>query len=737
MTRRHLPFAIFASLCIVLLWPALWSGQIPAFRDTMHFYYPLWSFIERGDTWSQIVPMWNRYDVFGSSMIGEATTMAFYPPRFVLLLDVFSLGQRIGLFLLLHLLLANVATYRFARYLRLPRISAHVAAASYSLCGPVCFQVYNPVFLVGAAWLPFALHMGWKIFRDGSPRAMLGLSAALAMMVLGGDAQCAYHMVLIGVILVSIQLVQSGLTLLRSRIGRQRPITKAWYQSIFRGHAVLAVILSFGAVAFAIGLSAIQILPTLDWVSSSNRLAQGTNFDSQRFQFSVSLSDWMTAVVPNFKGTLVPFHTRWYAGFAPQDRVWVPSLHFGTIGIALFILHLFVSGDRSTRRLRIVFTIAVLSSLGMHGLGSVLNTVGNWLGNTHPSGQVASEIGGLQWLWTKVLPFYSEFRYPAKWLPFAILPACLLAAKSLLSPEARMLNLRILFALICLAGVGTTIFAFFLPQFDFTKSIPSEPLFGEFSVGHARLLLVVSGVQAILVGALAPTLINRLRRTADSFNVPWSGIALCLLLSADLGIASNASLGFVSPHCLRADAKKLDPVRKLPLELPAPTGMPTSEWLCKVAQAQTQNEIGKLHLLEPHQSFHAQFSFEPAAVERFKQLNSQQEWLEGNLTEGVDLTWISPSVCRIANPPAAGGTVVVPIFADHGWQAFSVDASGKRNRVPIKSHAALFVSVDSPANSSFIQLEYRPRGLTLGAIVSLLACVAWSVSFLLTAKRAT
>ncbi len=702
----------------------------------MHFYYPLWSFIERGDTWSQIVPLWNRYDVFGSSMIGEATTMAFYPPRFVLLFDVFSLGQRIGLFLLLHLLLANVATYRFARYLRLPRISAHVAAASYALCGPVFFQVYNPVFLVGAAWLPFALHMGWKIFRDGSPRAMLGLSAALAMMVLGGDAQCAYHVVLIGVILVSIQVMQSGLTLLRSRIGRQHPITKAWYQSIFRGHAVHAVILSFAAVALAIGLSAIQILPTLDWVSSSNRLAHGTNFDSQRFQFSVSLSDWLTAVVPNCKGSIVPFHTRWFAGFAPQDRVWVPSLHFGTIGIALFILHLFVSGDRSTRRLRIVFIIAVLSSFGTHGLGEVLNTAGNWLGNTHPSGQVASEIGGLQWLWTKVLPFYNEFRYPAKWLPFAILPASLLAAKSLLSPEARMLNLRILFALISLAGVGAIIFAYVLPQFDFTKSVPSEPLCGAFSIGHARFMLVVSGVQAMLVGSLAPTLINRLRRTADSHNVPWPGIVLCLLLTADLGISSYASMGFVSPDCLRSDAGKDNRVRKLPLELPAPIGMPTSEWLCKVAHAQTQNEIGKLHLLEPHQSFHAQFSFEPAAVERFKQLDSQQEWLEKNLTKGVVLTWISPSVCRIAKPPAAGGIVVVPIFADQGWRASSVDASGKQSRVLITSQADLFVSVDTPANSSFIQLEYKPRGFILGVIASLAACLIWSVSFLLTAKRA-
>jgi hypothetical protein len=735
MTRRQLPFTIFAITCFALLWPAVWSGQIPAFRDTLHFYYPLWSFLEQSDPWSQILPSWNRYDVFGSSMIGEASTMAFYPFRFVLLVDLLSLGQRIGIFLFLHLMLANVTTYRFARYLRLPRVSAHVAAVSYALSGPVVFQVYNPIFLIGAAWLPFALHMGWKIFRDGSPRAMLGLSAALAMMVFGGDAQTAYHVILIGIILVAFQIIQNGMALLRSRIGRQQPITKAWYQSIFRGNAVLAVILSVGAVTLAVGLSAVQILPTLDWVSSSNRAVAGSRFDSQRFQFSVSMSDWLTTIVPFFKGGLVPYHTRWFAALSPGDRVWAPSLHFGIIGVALFVISLFSGVDRSTRRLRIIFITAFLSSLGMYGLGYVLNTVGNWLGNAHPSGQIAHEIGGLQWLWSKVLPFYSEFRYPAKWLPFALLPACLIGAKSLLSIDVRLPSLRVVFGLIAAAGAGTAIFAGLLPGWELTTAVPIEPLCGSFTVAHTQSHLLVSGLQTMVLGLLAPSLIAKVRKTADSVHVPWSAIVLICAVTADVSISAYSTLAFVSPTCLQSSNNLAPKERDLQLELTSPDGIPVSNWLCKIAEAQTANDIGKLHLLGPHQSRFAQFSFEPAAIERFKQLDDQQSWLDTHLTPGVSLEWESPSVCRLVQQTANHGPIVVPVFAAKGWKAYSVDAAGKKSNAPIATVEGAFISVNAPAADSVIQLEYHTPGIYVGSIISIIAWVGWSVSFLFTARR--
>ena len=138
----------------------------------------------------------------------------------------------------------------------------------------------------------------------------------------------------------------------------------------------------------------------------------------------MSPSDWLTALVPNLKGNFVPFNTRWYSALAPHDRVWVPSLYFGVCGIALFLTQLFQSGDRSSRRLRLVFFIALFSALGSNGLGSLLNAIQGLISNDQIAAMLPGEVGGLQWIWVKLLPFYAEFRYPAKWLPFVMLPAC-------------------------------------------------------------------------------------------------------------------------------------------------------------------------------------------------------------------------------------------------------------------------------------------------------------------------
>src|SRR5262249_59010039 len=75
--------------------------------------------------------------------------------------------------------------------------SAALAAIAYSCGGNVVFQYSNVVFLVGAAWLPFAAFAVDRMLRDRSWLSAGWLAIVLALMTLGGDPQAAYHTLLI------------------------------------------------------------------------------------------------------------------------------------------------------------------------------------------------------------------------------------------------------------------------------------------------------------------------------------------------------------------------------------------------------------------------------------------------------------------------------------------------------------------------------------------------------------
>lgn len=76
------PTFLFAAIVLFLLKPLWWDGEILAFRDSLHFYYPLWHYIDSLPFVERILPLFNPLDAFGSSVVGEPTSMVFYPAVF-------------------------------------------------------------------------------------------------------------------------------------------------------------------------------------------------------------------------------------------------------------------------------------------------------------------------------------------------------------------------------------------------------------------------------------------------------------------------------------------------------------------------------------------------------------------------------------------------------------------------------------------------------------------------------
>jgi hypothetical protein len=406
-----------------LLAPAWWSGEIPAFRDTMHFFYPLWSFVEHNPAAERWLPTWNPWDGFGSSVVAEPTSMVFYPLRVVLLCPFGSLEQRLGIFLAVHFAIAYAGWLWCARCWRWSPLTAQWVAWGYTLSGPVFFTLYNPPFLVGAAWLPWAFggclkvclfpKASWTACRE----AALLTGSALAMMVLGGDAQAAYHLVFIGGLL----LVMLGLI----RWWQQPAGGRVFYQT---GRLVAV----WGLMGFGVaGVTAVQIIPTCYWLRLSTRgspplasaldsqegatVKQGGAASEERRSFHLHGWEALTLIAPNFFGSMVPEHTRWIQRIAPNDRMWIPSLHFGT-------------------------ALAGLMCAGWFTIGHCLFFRGRWT-RQHQLLWIASAVALLAWLsglehglfslWSDCLPFYCFFRYPAKWSTFLVWGMCLAAGTQL------------------------------------------------------------------------------------------------------------------------------------------------------------------------------------------------------------------------------------------------------------------------------------------------------------------
>ena len=437
----------------------LFGGGMFAFRDAAHFYYPLFNLVT-GEWAAGRVPLWNPYENLGQPLAANPTSSAFYPGLAVFALPL-GYAWCFRIYVLGHLVLAAVGAYGLARRFGASVPAAGTAAISYAFSGSILFEHCNVVFLVGAAWLPVAMIAADRMLRresgvrgqgsEGEGAGRVGwavvLGMVLALMVLGGDPQTAYHAGLMAA-LYAAWLWWTD---------RKAACGFATRGSATRGFASLGrhrlPLLALAAVAAAL-LCAVQVLPSLEYARLSDRhvgsftdrlacrIEPGTHSE-HTYHFSVG--PWRLAeyVWPNVFGRQFPEHRRWIDALPAEGRVWVPSLYMGLLP---FLLAVSAMRFRRRKRGRESFSVtktpdpffffswlvllAVLGSFGWYGLGWVAGEVSLLLGGEPGApGPVPGPLGGLYWLMNVLLPGYAYFRYPAKLLVVAALGLSVLAAR--------------------------------------------------------------------------------------------------------------------------------------------------------------------------------------------------------------------------------------------------------------------------------------------------------------------
>jgi hypothetical protein len=593
--------AIGGGLWFSLCWPMLNGSKIPGFRDSAYLYYPLFEWLD--SEWSKNgIPLWNPYCNYGMSNIGDNTTSLCYPGKAVFLLRFLDFPTRYGIYISLHVLLAVAGAFCFARVLRASLPGALLAGISFGCSGVVLTQATNVIFLVSAAWLPFAMACSWQmIWPKRHQRSWFwGIAAGCccAMMILGGDPQMVYHVGLIA----AATGASKGLGKLRTRG------TKAGDCSKLRATPIQAMLGPIAAlmwmIAVTVLLALVQIVPTYEWSRLSERatpdrpnlfrlisgswssaqnpkssqdsshadadspkpspfklapLFEPLSPDTVSFaSYEFSLPPWalIELFVPNANGKIFPTHQRWAdALVGPQgpDRVWYLSLYLGWTTAWLGLSNLTVFGVGRKAWLSRIGLFFLFGSFGWYGLCWLLPVPG-----------CGSQVGGMYWWMNLLLPAYDSFRYPAKLFVVAGLCLCVLAGLNLNGQKLKKLAPQR--TLLGWAFVAVLLIALILVSNNFLEKlfqrIPSDPLFGPFDIAGAKSGLTLSLLQVLgMMGGL--TWICRSCRTRSELKAfkesttAWPNVCCWILVglaAIDLSLANSWVLSLVPSESFKNPA---------------------------------------------------------------------------------------------------------------------------------------------------------------------------------------
>ena len=603
--QRYWPAALIGSVWLWIFWPMISGQTVCGFRDSAYLYYPLFKWID--SVWaSGEIPLWNPYCNYGLPVVGDGSSSVFYPGKLIFLCRFLSYPSRYGIYLSVHVLVAAAGAYRLARVMKANQAGATLAAVSYAFGGSVLFQVTNVIYLVSAAWLPFALALVWRGVLGGDWRSTTWAGVVCALMILGGDPQMVYHVGLIAAFSLVFRFWGHRRWLLK----HTRSSCHAAYRWLTVGGARLALM-----VIVTSCLAAIQILPTAHWAERSERAASNhahnmyhawSSVDHATSRFLRRSNRWHRAQIeqlpntlsrsligelrpessadatyqfsqppwsitelffPNVMGKPFPTHQRWSDALPAAERIWTPSVYAGVLTILLALSQFRLWGKRKQlvwlSRVGVFFAIA---SFGWFGAIWLLNEglAVFGLGEFEVGGfKIGPQVGGLYWFMVTFLPKYFMFRYPAKLFVIASLVVSVLAGLGLsrtanASPTRERVDLpSCLNPLACASGLysGIVIGVVCIVGLVALQIIPIESwlgrirpnlFFGPLDVDGTISELNVSLAQPLIVLVIIAALFWLTKSWDLATASKYLAISIVLLTTADITLANRWMLAEVN-----------------------------------------------------------------------------------------------------------------------------------------------------------------------------------------------
>ncbi len=225
--------------------------------DSVTLFYP-WLMFTQAALDDGVLPTWNPRFLLGAPFLANAQSAVFYPLHLVYLFLPAHLAWSAVIFL--RTLLAVFLAALLARELGASRAGAIAAGLIFAHCGfMVGWQVWPHAD--AALWLPLILYAVHRLRRRPTAAAVALTGCAFALPVLAGHPEVAIYTVLAGIAFWIFCLLPAQEPGGSSRTG---------YLLLFTASGLLAL-----------GLAAVQLLPTLEWVG---HLARTTDLSWGRFR---------------------------------------------------------------------------------------------------------------------------------------------------------------------------------------------------------------------------------------------------------------------------------------------------------------------------------------------------------------------------------------------------------------------------------------------------------------------
>lgn len=337
------------------------GGQFLLSFDALGYFTP--HLVHLGEALRSFhLPLWDSYLFGGAPFLANSQTGVLYPPNWLAVL--ISAPRAYAWLVVGHAALGAIGAYLFARRaLGLGCAGALATALVFEFAGWPVAQTGHLNQFEAVAWLPFALLVFDRLLRvPGARMAVLG-GVLLALQFLAGHSQTLY--LTAWVLALYVVWVALGRLLEARRSAESRRKLPAWLGSRALAFAGVGLV--------AVGLSAPQLLPTLELSSLSIR-AGGLDY-SLSASFSMRPFLVLQGLLPTY-------------GEAPINSEWL-----GYVGLTGLLLVGTALAIRPDRRVVGMLLVALL------GLGLAF-------GQFTPLFRLAYRF----------VPGIDLFRVPARWL---------------------------------------------------------------------------------------------------------------------------------------------------------------------------------------------------------------------------------------------------------------------------------------------------------------------------------
>jgi len=293
---------------LILFAPLIFTGKALVWGTVSTQFVPWWDF-----AWETLlqgrIPLWNPWVGMGAPLVANYQSAIFYPPYWILLFVYGLAGLKwmswsLTFVVVFHLIWSGLGTAKLLEEMGLGKLAQTVGGLAFSLSGYLVARAGFLSINAAAAWLPWILLFSLRVIRK-KKYAVILLSTIMAFQLLAGHAQTTWYSILLG-----------GIWILYWSVNNSE--ANNWARSIWCSISKYAI-----AGLLAAGISAIQLIPTAEYLLQSQRSVEFGYAEAMTYSFW----PWrfLTLFVPNLFGNPSAGNYWGYGNFW-EDAVYIGLL---------------------------------------------------------------------------------------------------------------------------------------------------------------------------------------------------------------------------------------------------------------------------------------------------------------------------------------------------------------------------------------------------------------------------